>query len=274
MTAGQVVDDGYDMLAEKITGVTLFQCSSYKDRCIRRRIAVRMRARGAGSFSEYASVLDGDRQEYDRLLDVLTVNVTKFFRNPTTYAALTARIVPRLWDLHREICVWSAGTASGEEAYSLASLFYDHACERGALDRLGDVRITGSDIDRASLLTAARARYDVAAFTDTRPDVMERLFPRVVGDTRTVLAAVRALVRFERRDILRELPPVDSYDLIACRNMIIYLSREAQEELLCSFHRVLRPGGFLVLGRVETLLGEPRRLFACLDARERIYQKA
>lgn len=261
------------MLADKITRETLFRCASYKDKCLRRRIAVRMRARGATSFAAYAAVLDSDQREYDRLVDVLTVNVTKFFRNESTFGALAASVMPELWKREGPIAVWSAGSASGEEAFSLAALFYEHAAAVGELDRIERVRVRGSDIDRASLLAAERARYAPASFIETPAPLLDRLFP-ATGDLRTVIDAIRVLVSFERRDILCEPPEAASYDLIACRNVIIYLDREAQEELLCSFHRALRPGGFLVLGRVETLLGKPRQLFSAVDVRERIFRKA
>lgn len=261
------------MLADKITRETSFRCASYKDKCLRRRIAVRMRARGAVSFSAYAAVLDTDRREYDRLVDALTVNVTKFFRNESTFDALAASVIPELWRREGSISVWSAGSSSGEEAFSLATLFYEHAAAIGELNRIGRVQVTGSDIDRASLLAAERARYAPASFVETPASLLDRLFP-ATGDSRTVIGEIRALVKFERRDILCQHPAAASYDLIACRNVIIYLDREAQEELLCSFHRSLRPGGFLVLGRVETLLGKPRQLFSAVDVRERIFRKA
>lgn len=273
MTNSDAPEDGFALLADKITRETSFRCASYKDKCLRRRIAVRMRARGAVSFEAYAAVLDNDRREYERLLDTLTVNVTKFFRNESTFDALAASVIPELWQREGHIGAWSAGSSSGEEAFSLAALLYEHAAAVGELDRIGRVQITGSDIDRASLLAAERARYAEPSFAETPPHLLDRLFP-AAGESRTVIDAIRALVTFERRDILLDPPAASSYDLIACRNVIIYLDRDAQEELLCSFHRVLRPRGFLVLGRVETLLGKPRQLFSPVDVRERIFRRA
>ncbi len=272
MSYFESAEDGFDLLSSKITRETSFRCASYKDKCLRRRIAVRMRARGAPSFLAYARILDADRQEYERLLDALTVNVTKFFRNRTTFETLASVVVPEVWRGDAEIAAWSAGCASGEEAFSLAALFHEHAIASGEEARLGRVRVVGSDIDRASLVAAEQARYRDASFADTPERLLERLFPRV-SDSRTVLPSVRTMARFERRDILREPPAAGSFDLIACRNVIIYLGREAQEQLLCSLHRALRPGGFLVMGRVETLLGRPRELFSVVDLRERIFRK-
>jgi chemotaxis protein methyltransferase CheR len=264
--------DGFRELTEKITRESVFRCTSYKEKCVRRRIAVRMRARGTETYPQYAQLLDRDREEYDRLLDALTVNVTRFFRDPTTYAALRAHIIPELWSRNQRVDVWSAGSASGEEAFSLACLFYE--CAR-CLDQLGHlerVSVVGSDIDRVSLKSAFEAMYLPASFTDTPLELLDRLFPRM-DERRTVIPPVRAITRFERRDLLQDPPPAESFDLIACRNVVIYLDRPSQEGLLDGLYDALRPGGYLVMGHVETLLGRARRHLRPVDLRERIFQK-
>jgi len=264
-------DDGFTALVAKITAETSFGCSSYKERCLRRRIAVRMRARSAESYPAYAQVLDSDTGEYLRLLDALTVNVTRFFRDRVTFDLMAAQVIPALWQ-RGATRVWSAGTASGEEAYSVAALFHQHAHARGEEEALARVRITGTDIDRASLDAAHRACYALHAFAEMPPELLDPLFP-ALGESRGVSPALRAMVRFERGDLLRDPPPAAGFDLIVCRNVIIYLGQAAQEELLLRFHRALAPGGFLVLGRVETVLGAPRRLFAPVSTRERVYRR-
>lgn len=272
MSGPVLIEAEFSNLLDQITRETGFRCSCYKGKCLMRRIAVRMRARGAESFASYASVLDGDLREYDRLVDALTVNVTRFFRNRSTFTLIAHSIIPELWARRSSVSVWSAGAASGEEAYSLAALFHEHAASCGNLESLGRVSVVGSDIDRASISAAERAEYGPAAFSETPPDLIDRLFPGA-GVMRTVSPAVRGIVTFERRDLLRQHPGPEVHDLIACRNVIIYLGRDAQEELLCALHRSLRSGGYLVLGRAETLFGRPRDLFTLVDAREHIFRK-
>ena len=264
--------DGFDALATKITRETSFQCTSYKDKCLRRRIAVRMRAHGTSTYDEYARVLDADSREYERLLDALTINVTKFFRNPSTFDMLARVIVPALWARSGPIRVWSAGCSSGEEAYSIAALFYDYARAIGAEAQLNRVSVLGTDIDRASLAAAERATYPPAAFVDTPPEFLNRHFI-TENSARVVIPAIRAMVRFERHDILIAPPPATLFECIVCRNVIIYFDRMAQEELFTKFYHSLSPGGCLVLGRVETLLGQPRSWFVPVDLRERIFRK-
>jgi chemotaxis protein methyltransferase CheR len=261
-------------LTEKISRERGFRCGSYKEKCLRRRIAVRMRAKGVHTFSDYGRMLDSDPGEYDRLLDALTINVTKFFRNWETYDAISRLVVPVLWSSSAPtIRVWSAGCASGEEPYSLAILFHRHAAELGEEGQLAKrLRVLGSDIDRRSLASAERGMYQEAAFLDTPPALRAQYF--VQGAEHAVVPHIRQLVTFERRDVLREGPPPGQLNLIVCRNVIIYFDRDSQEALFERFHASLAKDGFLVLGKVETLLGQGRKLFAAVDGRERIFRRA
>ena len=262
---------GFRALTEKIAREREFSCGSYKEKCLRRRIAVRMRARGAHTYAEYMRLLDADPAEYVPLLDALTINVTKLFRNWDAYDALARTAVPELWALPAAtLRVWSAGCSSGEEPYSLATLFHRHAASRDDLARLGRVHVVGSDIDRASLEAAADREFSHQAFADTPPDIRARYFSP--GVPSRIDPAVRAMVSFERRDILRDEAPAGMH-LIACRNVVIYFDRATQEGLFERFHRALLPGAFLFLGKVETLLGRARTLFAPVDARERIFRR-
>ena len=266
-------DPGFRKLMEKITRDSGFRCASYKDKCLRRRIAVRMRAKGADSAKEYAGMLDTDPREYERLLRSLTVNVTKFFRNPEAYAAIGERVIPELWERVSDgLRVWSAGCASGEEPYSVAVLLHKHAHTTKTTDRLATVDVLGTDIDPEVLGEAERGCYAESALSETPLSLRDSYFPEVAG-LRTVLPGVRKLVRFQNDDLLAFNPPVTEVQLILCRNVIIYFEREAQDKLFAEFHRVLATDGFLVLGKVETLLGDARSLFTPVNARERIFRK-
>ena len=259
-------------LTTKIARERGFGCASYKERCLRRRIAVRMRARGVHTFADYARLLDADAAEYERLIDTLTVNVTKLFRNWEAYAAMASHVVPALWQADTPIIrVWSAGCSSGDEAYSIAVLFHRHADGEGDAQRIDRVQILGSDIDRGSLAAAERAEFTEGDFADTPAELRARYFSP--APPFAPVADVRRLVRFEYRDLLSHRPPPGRHQLIVCRNVLIYFDRETQERLFQSFYNALAPGGFLVLGKVETLLGPIRSRFTTIDARERIFQR-
>ena len=265
-------DAGFAELTAKISRDRGFGCASYKEKCLRRRIAVRMRARGVHTYADYAGVLDSDQAEYDKLLDALTINVTKLFRNWETYSAIAAKVVPALWERALPtISVWSAGCSSGEEPYSLAALFHQHAERSGTLGDLASrVRVLGSDIDARCLAAAQRGAFEESDFADTPPDLRRRYFAPAAPFT--IDPDVKRLVRFERRDLLAEAPPPGTHHLICCRNVLIYFDRETQERLFERFHKALAPDGFLVLGKVETLLGSARTCFIAVDGRERIFR--
>ena len=265
-------DAGFAELTAKISRDRGFGCASYKDKCLRRRIAVRMRARGVHTYVDYARVLDSDTAEYDKLLDALTINVTKLFRNWETYSAIAEKVVPALWSRPTPtINVWSAGCSSGEEPYSLAALFHLHAERAGGLGQLGArLRVLGSDIDARSLDAAQAGVFEEGDFTDTPPELRRRYFASSAPFT--ILPEVKRLVRFERRDLLAEAPPPGTHHLICCRNVLIYFDRETQERLFDKFYQALAPDGFLVLGKVETLLGLARTRFVAVDGRERIFR--
>jgi chemotaxis protein methyltransferase CheR len=259
-------------LTRKISLERGFGCASYKEKCLRRRIAVRMRARGVHTYGDYARILDADAGEYDRLLDALTINVTKLFRNWEVYASIATNVVPTLWRQQiPRIRVWSAGCSSGDEPYSLAILFHRFAAVNGMLAQVGRVDVLGTDIDRQCLDAAALGQFEEADFAETPAELRQRYFTTTTPFS--VSPAIRSIVRFQSRDLLSQAPPTGPHDLITCRNVLIYFDRETQERLFEMFYHALAPDGFLVLGKVETILGRYRSRFAPVDGRSRIFRR-
>jgi chemotaxis methyl-accepting protein methylase len=260
-------------LCKKIERDRGFLCSSYKDTCLRRRILVRMRIKGAASFSEYGSLLDDDPLEYDRLISTLTINVSRFFRNPETFATIATIVLPELAErAGPRIRIWSAGCASGEEAYSLAVLCHQQMDQRWERAHGTRFDIVGTDIDNDAVAAARRGRYGEASFVDTTPAVRDMYFP-MIGGSRTATPELRDLVTFHRQDLLENARNPTRFHMIVCRNVIIYFQRNTQEELFERFHDLLLPGGFLVLGKVESLLGKSREKFSPVRPRERVYRR-
>ena len=268
--------ESFMALTEKISRERGFGTASYKDGCLRRRIAVRMRANRVDDYTAYSQLLDSDPLEFDRLLDALTINVTKLFRNNEVWDAVAASVLPVLWTrVSTRIQNWVAGCASGEEAYTLAALWHRHMTTHPAAGAPERVRITASDIDRRSLIAAELGAFGQETLTETPDTMRARYFARVDTDGRAHAAQeLRDMIRFERRDLLSELPPAGALHLSTCRNVIIYFDRPSQEALMKRFHHALAEGGFLVLGKVETLLGPSRLLFDVVDQRNRIFRRA
>lgn len=247
------------------------RCTGYKERCLRRRIAVRMRARGAHRYRDYEALLRRDAQEYQRLLDTVTINVSKFYRNPEVWQAVEQLILPTLFALDEpEVRIWSAGCAGGEEPYTVAMMLQEYAERNHKTTRLDRFRIRATDIDRESLAAAARGEYADFAFTEAPAGMCPRWFE---GARRERLRAeVKERVQFGVLDLMRDPFPRDQH-LVLCRNVIIYFERDVQEHLFGRFLEALAPGGYLVLGKVETLFGKAAAGFRAVANRERLFRK-
>jgi chemotaxis methyl-accepting protein methylase len=287
VTAAQ--DEAFKALTQQISRARGFSCEAYKDKCLRRRIAVRMRARGVHTFEDYRRLLDQDAKEYDLLLDALTINVTKFYRNAETWDALAATHLPALWHAAAgRVRAWSAGCASGEEPYTVAVVLAEAARAAGgaaggaAGAPLAGARVDATDVDRASLEKTRAAAWPESAFTEMPPALVRRYFsdaapgPAPAASARPLRRAIpelQRLIRVLQHDLVRDAPPDPPYHLIVCRNVVIYFDRSTQERLFARFTEALQPGGLLVLGKVETLLGAARERLQLLDPRERIYRR-
>ena len=263
---------GFAALTRKISQEAGLTLDAYKDKCLRRRIAVRMRACGVHTFSDYQTVLDRSPAEYERLKDAITINVTRFYRNAETWNLLRDGLLEEVCAGDKgEVRAWSAGCSSGEEPYTLAILMADHFDRQGNPDRFGRVAVDATDIDRQCLERAQLGRYRPEALADVPAELAERYFEADGGEVR-VIERVRRQVLVRALDLNSERPLRGNYQLILCRNVVIYFERATQERVFTAFADALAPGGILVLGKVETLFGPARERLTLLDPRERIYR--
>jgi len=242
--------------------------SNYKSATIRRRIGRRMQVTCQLSLDDYARYMAETPEEAQHLFGDLLISVTAFFRDRGAYRDLAQNVIPALFDGHGTediIRVWSVGCATGEEAYSLAILMIEEAERRGVAPR---IQIFASDLDEGALGTAREARFPRTIEADVSEERLQRFFIAEVEHYR-VRKQVRDLVLFAHHSALKD-PPFMRLDLIACRNLLIYLERDLQRQLLALFHYALQPGGHLFLGSAETADGRPE-LFAVRDREARIY---
>lgn len=256
-------------LKQRIEDLAGFRCNGYKERCLRRRIAVRMRAREVHSYAAYGALLDNDAAECRRLIDTVTINVSKFFRNREVWSVLEEKVLPQLARIEGpEVRIWSAGCAAGEEIYTVAMLLLEQA-EREKLD-LRRFRLLATDIDHAALADAQRGEYGDFALSETAHAMRERWFEG--PGLRRVRDEVRRLVEFRELDLIRD-PYPDAQHLILCRNVVIYFERPVQTAVFDRLHGALAPGGHLLLGKVEALFGEQLRRYRSIAGRERLFQR-
>jgi chemotaxis protein methyltransferase CheR len=266
-------DPGFELLKRIITGNTGFNCEHYKEAHFRRRINVRIRATNSESYGAYLKILKKDPQEYEFLVDTLTVNVSEFFRNPETFKIIEKEVIPSILkyrsdSLIRSIRIWSAGCAAGEEAYSLAILL--HRVLKTEFSNY-KIRIIGTDIDAQSLEKARKGIYSENSLKNLDPIIKERYFLKQ-GEMYQVIDELKNITQFKRQDLITG-PRIDRFDLIVCRNVMIYFKKEIQEKLQLNFYQALEKEGFFLIGKSETLLGTASNLFKPYNTRERLYIK-
>jgi two-component system, chemotaxis family, CheB/CheR fusion protein len=240
----------------------------YKRATIVRRIARRMQVNGTEDLPSYLNFLRTHAGEPVALLQDLLISVTNFFRDPEAFAALEAEI-PRIFagkGPDDAVRVWVAACATGEEAYSIAMLLIEHARKIDAPPRL---QVFATDLDGESIRAAREAFYPPTISADVSEPRLRAFFRREAGGYR-VQREVRDIVLFAVHDILRD-SPFSKLDLLSCRNLLIYLDRDAQARLLDVAHFALKPEGLLFLGVSETIDDDSTR-FRTLDKQHRLYR--
>ena len=243
--------------------------SNYKRATLMRRIERRMSVRGLPDLPGYAAYLQQNRDESHSLLKDLLISVTNFFRDKKPFAALEQDVLPAIFHHKKEnseVRIWVAGCATGEEAYSLAMLVAERTW--GVLGA-PKVQIFATDIDETAIAVAREGLYTLNDAADVSPERLQRFFTKV-GDSYRVVREIREMVLFANHNFLKD-PPFSRLDLVACRNVLIYLNRTAQERVMDTFHFALKPGGFLFLGSAESVDGVSD-LFATVSRENHLYR--
>lgn len=239
----------------------------YKRATILRRVARRMQVNLLEDIPSYLSFLQAQPEEAVALLHDLLISVTNFFRDAPAFAALEGHI-PQLFADKAEseqVRVWVAGCATGEEAYSVAMLLAEHA---DRLEAPPGIQVFATDLDANAILAARGGLYPAAIEADVSPERLQRFFQREESGYR-IKQELRERVLFSVHNVLKDAP-FSRLDLVTCRNLLIYLNRDAQETVFNLFHFALRTGGLLFLGSAESI-SDGHMLFAPLDRKYRLF---
>ncbi|MHA2249800.1 MAG: CheR family methyltransferase [Candidatus Kariarchaeaceae archaeon] len=264
-------DPGWEDKVIEQLGKSGIEVSSYKKRYLIRRIRVRMGRLKLNSYKNYFEYLSKNTSEIKELQESLSINVTRFFRNRDTYELLKKEIFPQLVIKaknmkQREIKVWSAGCAVGAEPYSLAMISSDVVPP--------DIRVNiqATDVKTELLQMARNAIYSEPYLAEMTDVETVQYFSQRNQDEYEVNSRIKRTVSFSRHDLMKDEYP-SNLDLITCRNVLIYVDRDAQREIIGKFFQALKPGGILILGRTETLFGDWRSYVDIISTKHRIYQK-
>ncbi len=243
--------------------------SRYKESTVLRRVTRRMQLQDRASLPDYLELLRTSAPEAQALADELLINVTEFFRDPVVFETLEARVVPGLFadkGAKGHVRAWSVGCATGEEAYSLAILLLEEAVRH---DDPPQIQVFATDLHERSLSRAREGLYPETIETNVSPERLRRFFKREAGGYR-VRKEVREAVVFTPHNLLGD-PPFSRLDLVSCRNVLIYLQRDIQRDVIDLFHYALVPDGVLLLGNSETI--ERGESFRMVDQESCVYRK-
>ncbi len=266
-------DKELDLLTQKIGRERNFDCGQFRQTYFRRRVSTRIRATGSVDASRYMRLLDTDGDEWNRLISTLTVNVTEFFRDRSTWEFLAADVCANLLAAKERrgqsfVRVWSAGCSTGQEPYGLAMLFAEVVGEGRSR---ATVRVTATDYDRDCLAKAKAGLYAEDEVVGIDRSRRLRFTTREAEGVR-MSRELRGMIRFMHLDLFSDHDQ-RLMDLILCRNVLMYFTPEQQTMVLRKFVRALNPGGYLVLGKSEKLKPELYGEFVNVSLAERVYQK-
>ncbi len=236
-------------LAYQLTGIRLHD----KKDLVKSRLMKRIRALGLRGFSEYMEYLESDllQRELPIMLDVLTTNKTNFFREPKHFEFLRQRVIPEMEKLKR-MRIWSAGCSSGEEPFSIAITLIEGISDISRWD----IKILATDISLRMLAIAREATYELLKLENIPHEIISKYFSRSKGESGIcykVKDEIRSMVRFARLNLMESWPMKGPFDVIFCRNVMIYFDDPTRERLINRFWRLLRPGGYLFVGHSESL---------------------
>jgi two-component system CheB/CheR fusion protein len=243
--------------------------SLYKRVTVLRRIGRRALITRKDSLEEYYRYLRDNAEEAQALFADFLISVTTFFRDPKAFGVLARDVIPKLFDdkaASDTVRVWAPGCATGEEAYTIGMLLLEEAARR---DPGPDIQVFASDLDTKALAIGREGRFPATIEADISNERIERFFLRE-GDYYRVRRELRDIILFASHSLLRD-PPFSHVDLISCRNLLIYLDRELQDQVCNTFHYALNPGGFLFLGSSESA-DHPGELFKSVNREARIFQ--
>lgn len=237
-------DRDFVLFIDKVKRKTGIDLALYKEAQMKRRLTSLRTKRGYNTFESFFEAMLKNPELFNEFLDRMTINVSEFFRNPSRWEVLETKILPRLLKERGKVKCWSAACSTGEEPYSLAMLL-------SRFMHLREIDITATDIDEGAIAKAKRGLYTERALQDAPKDLVAKYFKKD-GIMYTLSDEIKRLITFKRHNMLADSFD-KNFDLIICRNVMIYFTEEAKNELYHKFASSLRSGGVLFVGSTEQI---------------------
>jgi len=236
---------GYENFKIQVFKKTNIDLSLYKERQMKRRIESLIKRNNFDSYEKYFHLLNTNSEKFNEFINYLTINVSEFYRNPSQWDILKDTVIPYLMQKNKRLKIWSAACSTGEEPYSLVmclSNFFP----------LRDIKILAADIDDAAIAKAKIGVYTKKSIEHIPDDFKKKYFTEV-GNSYKINDEIKNCVEFKKMNLLKDSYPTNC-DLIICRNVMIYFTEEAKEEMYHKFNKALRDNGVLFVGSTEQII--------------------
>ena len=258
-----------ERILQMIAGRTGTNLTEYKLTTINRRVGRRMALHKIKSLGDYLRYIEQVPKELDLLFKDILISVTGFFRDPEAFKALKRTFVHALKTKNKgdNIRIWVPGCATGEEAYSIAMLLFEHL---GKDVNQHNIQIFGTDLDQDAIVRARKGMYPTATVVDVDEDLLHKFFTHS-DNTVQVIKSIREMIVFAKQDLIQD-PPFSHLDIISCRNLLIYFNSSLQKKIVPMFHYILNPKGLLFLGKSESI-GQFADLFVPMVKKWKIFQR-
>ncbi|MCI8280385.1 MAG: protein-glutamate O-methyltransferase CheR [Lachnospiraceae bacterium] len=237
---------GYEKFKKDILVLTQIDLNSYKEKQMKRRIDTLITKNRVKSYDEYVALIKKDKEKFEQFISFLTINVSEFYRNPEQWKLLDRDVFPALINrFGKNLKIWSAACSTGDEPYSLVMALSKHL-------PLNQIKIIATDIDKQILDKARMGLYNEKSLAAVPDDLKKKYFTKV-GASYKIANEIKARVEFKQHDLLKDAYPTGCH-LIVCRNVMIYFTEEAKEEIYKKFNQALTKDGILFIGSTEQIM--------------------
>ena len=238
--------NGYEDFKKDILGLTKIDLNSYKEKQMKRRIDTLIGKNGISSYKDYVALIKKNEEKFEQFVNFLTINVSEFYRNPEQWEILDKNVFPALIKrFGKTLKIWSAACSTGDEPYSLVMALSRHV-------PINQIRITATDIDKQVLDKARMGIYNEKSIAAVPADFKKKYFTKV-GLSYQISNEIKSKVEFKEHNLLESNFP-KGYHMIVCRNVLIYFTEEAKDEVFRKFYHSLAPGGILFIGSTEQII--------------------
>ncbi|WP_303967156.1 protein-glutamate O-methyltransferase CheR [Sporosarcina ureae] len=246
----------YSILIQGVKKKTGIDLSLYKEAQMKRRLTSLYEKKGFRNFKDYSQAIQIDKDLLEEFLDRMTINVSEFYRNAVRWNVLEKKIFPQLLEKNKRLKIWSAACSTGEEPYSLAMVLSSHV-------PLRDISIYATDLDMGVLNRAKVGLYNERALKEVPKPIIDKYFIKE-GASYQVVDDIKKTVTFKQQNLLEDRYDTN-YDLIVCRNVMIYFTEEAKDQIYSNFSKALKPGGILFVGSTEQIFNPEKYNFESVD---------